>query len=199
MSVNITKRILPLAAFLLMVLSLTAVLPATVLANGGSIVYNGDTGPFNVVTMMNPSPANPTVPLHFDVIVTKRGSDQRVTSATITVNPSMPGMEMPGMNSTRLTQSFNRPNQYEIDIPLSMEGRWRFEFTLIDPALGSTNFVVDTNVAKPDAPWPIIIGILVGLPVLAGLTWFFLFKGNGQDDDDEEEEAAKPAKAKARS
>jgi YtkA-like len=173
---------------LLVALGLALLAPLTASANGGSVVYQGDTGQFNIVVLMNPTPAIPTAPLHFDVILTKRNSPEPVNSATVIIDPSMPGMEMPGVVPQRLSKSQTRTNQYEVDLDVSMEGLWRFQFQIIDPALGSASFTVDQKVEKVNAPWAVIVGIIVGLPVLAGLSWFFLFRKGDEDDEDEDED-----------
>lgn len=169
-------------------LALGLVSPSTSLANGGTLIFSGDTGPFNVNLLISPSPPTPSVPAHFTMILTKKSSDQPVTTATITVEPEMPGMAMPGVVGARFIQNAARPNQYDIDVPVSMEGMWRFNIRIIDPQLGSTSFTADAKVEKPDAPWAIIIAILIGLPVLAGMTWFFLFRSQKDDDEDDEDE-----------
>jgi hypothetical protein len=172
---------------LLLALGLALIAPLTANANGGSIVYQGDTGQFNITVLMNPTPAIPTAPLHFDVILTKRGSPDPVNTATVIIDPGMPGMDMPGVVPQRLGKSQTRPNQYEVDLDVSMEGLWRFKFQVVDPALGSANFTVDQKVEKVNAPWAVIVGIIVGLPILAGLSWFFLFRKVDDDDEDDED------------
>jgi hypothetical protein len=181
---NCIKRV---TVALLTIILTGLVVPLQASANGGSIVYQGDTGQFNITVLMNPTPAIPTAPLHFDVILTKRGSPDPVNGATVIIDPSMPGMEMPGVVPQRLGKSQTRTNQYEVDLDVSMEGLWRFQFQVIDPALGSVNFTVDQKVEKVNAPWAVIVGIIVGLPVLAGLSWFFLFRKTDEDDEDDED------------
>jgi hypothetical protein len=178
-------------------LALLAISPSTSLANGGTLIFSGDTGPFNVNLLISPSPPTPSVPAHFTMILTKKSSDQPVTTATITVEPEMPGMAMPGMVGTRFIQSPARPNQYDVDVPVTMEGMWRFNIRVIDPQLGSTSFTADAKVEKPDAPWAVIIAILIGLPVLAGMTWFFLFRGQKDDDDEDEDDEGDKGKGPA--
>ena len=175
-------------ALLIWLISLSFVVPSMTLANGGTIVFVGDKGPFNITMIMSPSPANPEVPTHIDIIMTKKGTDQPVTAATIIVLPEMPGMAMPGVVGQRFTQRQGRPNQYEVDMPLNMEGLWRFNITISDPQLGSTTYTFDAKVEKIDAPWAVIVGILVALPVLAGLTWWFLFRNLNNDNDDDDGE-----------
>lgn len=166
--------------------SLVLAAPAIGQANGGTPVFNGDSGNFNVYLTISPSPPTPNVPAHFTMILTKKASDQPVTGATVFVEPTMTGMAMPGLAKQRFVQTQGRPNQYDIDVPVTMEGTWLFAVTIVDPGLGDTTFTVNTKVEKPDAPWPIIIAILVALPLLVGLTWFFLFRKTGDDDDDDE-------------
>jgi hypothetical protein len=182
---RVEKRLL---LALLLGVGLALLLPLQTRANGGAVVYQGDTAQFNITVLMNPAPATPTTPLHFDVILTKRGSPDPVNSATIIVDPSMPGMEMPGVAPQRMTKSPIRPNGYEVGLEVSMEGLWRFQFQILDPTLGAANFTVEQKVQKLDAPWPVIVAIIVGMPVLAGLSWFFLFR-NTEDETDEEAEA----------
>ncbi|HEX2912642.1 MAG TPA: FixH family protein [Chloroflexia bacterium] len=172
----------------LILLALTLAVPAIGKANGGTIIYNQDTGPFNVYLAVSPSPPTPNVPAHLTLLLTKKASDQPVTTATILVEPEMPGMAMPGTTGARFNQTQSRPNQYDVDVPVSMEGMWNFKITISDPQLGQTSFVAQAKVEKPDAPWPIIIAILVALPTLAALTWFFLFRNEKDDDDDDEED-----------
>lgn len=175
-------------ALLIWLIMFSLVLPSTSLANGGTIVFVGDKGPFNITMIMSPSPANPDVPTHIDIIMTKKGTDQPVTSATIIVLPEMPGMAMPGVVGQRFSQQQGRPNQYIVDMPLTMEGLWRLNITISDPQLGSTEYTFDAKVEKIDAPWAVIVGILVALPVLAGLTWWFLFRNLNNDDDNDDDD-----------
>lgn len=173
----------------LLILTVSLLTPATARANGGTPIYNGDIGNFNVYLLISPSPPTPTVPAHLTMVVTKKGTDQPVTAATVLVEPSMLSMPMPGSAGLRFVQMPGRPNQYDVDIPVTMEGDWRLKITIIDPLLGTVLFTADTKVEKSDIPWPIIIALLVALPLLAGLTWFFLFKDeSGLDEEDEEEE-----------
>jgi hypothetical protein len=172
----------------LIVATLGFLIPSTTLANGGTPIYNGDVGNFNVYLLVSPSPPTPTVPAHLTMVVTKKGSDQAVTAATVLVEPSMPSMAMPGGAGQRFLQNPSRPNQYDVDVPVSMEGDWRFKITITDPQFGTTSFVAETKVEKPDAPWPIIIAILIALPLLAGLTWYFLFRGQDNEDDDDDDD-----------
>lgn len=195
------KKQLGLTGWLLMtLLSLHLVLPATSQANGGTPIFNGDSGPFNVYLILSPTPPTPNVPVHFSLLLLQRGTSRAVTTATVILEPSMPGMEMPGVTRQRFLQAQGQPNRYELDVPLTMEGQWRFNITIVDP-LGQTSFVADAKVEKPDAPWPIIIAILLALPTLAGLTWWFLFRGQsndeGEDEDgDEEDEGNNPREVK---
>ncbi len=172
----------------LIVAVLTLSLPANTLANGGTPIYNGDIGNFNVYLLISPSPPVPTVPAHLTMVITKKGSDTPVTAATVLVEPSMPSMAMPGSGGQRFIQTPSRPNQYDVDVPVSMEGEWTFKITIADPQYGTVSFNATAKVEKPDAPWPIIIAILIVLPVLAGFTWFFLFRGNNDKDEDDEDE-----------
>ncbi len=172
----------------LIVAMLSFLMPSTSLANGGTPIYNGDIGNFNVYLLVSPSPPTPTVPAHLTMVLTKKASDQPVNTATVLVEPSMPSMAMPGSGGQRFLQTPGRPNQYDVDIPVSMEGDWTFKITITDAQFGAVSFVAITKVEKPDAPWPIIIAILVALPMLAGLTWYFLFRGQDKDDEDDEED-----------
>ncbi len=169
---------------------LSFLVPSTTLANGGTPIYNGDIGNFNVYLVVSPSPPTPTVPAHLTMVLTKKASDQPVNTATVLVEPSMPSMAMPGSGGQRFLQTPGRPNQYDVDVPVSMEGDWTLKITITDPQLGTVSFVANTKVEKPDAPWPIIIAILIALPLLAGLTWYFLFRGqdNNEDEDEKEDE-----------
>lgn len=158
------------------------------LANGGTPIYNGDIGNFNVYLLVSPSPPNPTVPAHLTMVLTKKSSDQPISAATVIVEPTMVSMPMPGSTGLRFVQPSGRPNQYDVDIPVTMEGDWRFKITISDPQFGTSSFVADTKVEKPDAPWGVIIAIVIALPLLAGLTWFFLFRDEGEIQDDDEDD-----------
>lgn len=163
-------------------------LPASALANGGTPIYNGDVGNYNVYLLVSPSPPVPTLPAHLTMVITKKGSDTPVTAATVLVEPTMPSMAMPGSTGQRFIQTPSRPNQYDVDVPVTMEGDWVFKLTITDPQYGTASFTANAKVEKPDAPWPIIIAILIVLPVLAGLTWFFLFRGSSDKDDDDDDD-----------
>lgn len=167
---------------------LSFIVPSTTLANGGTPIYNGDIGNFNVYLLVSPSPPTPTVPAHLTMVLTKKASDQPITAATVLVEPIMPSMAMPGSGGQRFLQTPGRPNQYDVDVPVTMEGEWTFKITITDPQFGTASFTAKTKVEKPDAPWPIIIAILIALPLLAGLTWYFLFRGQDHDDDDEDDD-----------
>jgi hypothetical protein len=172
---------------------LALLVPNSLQANGGSIIFAQDSGPFNVIIIASPSPPNPNVPLHLNVIVTKASSPEKITDATIIFDPSMPGMEMPGLTKLRHYPG-QTPNTYDVDIPVSMEGRWRVNITIISPQFGQTTITIEVTVEKPSAPWLVIILILLGLPILAGVTWFFLFRPSAEDDeaDENEDEEAQP-------
>ena len=165
--------------------------PGITQANGGALIYTQDTGPFNVQLALSPTPPVPTLPAHFTMILTRRSSEVRVTDATVLVEPTMNAMAMPGIASQRFVQNQARPDQYDVDVPVSMEGIWDFKINIISPTVGQTSFVANAKVEKPDAPWPIIIAILVALPALAGLTWYFLFRKQDDDEDDEGGETGK--------
>ncbi len=155
-------------------------------ANGGTIAVSGDKGPFNVTLIYSPSPPSPTVPLHLTMTVTKASSDNPVNSATVLATPAMPGMAMPGATPVRFVQAPARPNMYDADVPVGMEGLWSLTVQIIDPQLGQTSFDVSFKVEKPSAPWGVIIGILVALPALAGLTWWLLFRDKNATESDDE-------------
>src|SRR6476661_5855680 len=93
----------------LIVATLGFLTPSTTLANGGTPIYNGDVGNFNVYLLVSPSPPTPTVPAHLTMVITKKGSDQAVTAATVLVEPSMPSMAMPGSAGQRFLQNPSRP------------------------------------------------------------------------------------------
>lgn len=157
----------------------------SVQANGGTVIFADDSGAFNIYLVLSPSPPTPDVPAHFSLLLNTKDRGIPVGTATILVEPSMPGMEMPGVTGQRLSQFQGRPNQYEGDIALSMEGQWQFKITVVDPQLGSTSFTTGAKVEKPAVTWPIIAAILVAMPVMAILTWWFLFRS--QDDEEEED------------
>jgi hypothetical protein len=117
--------------------------------------------------------------------VTKASSPQKVTDATVIFDPNMPGMEMPGVTQLRHYPG-QTPNTYDVDIPVNMEGVWRVNVTIVSPQYGQTNFPLEVTVEKPSAPWLVIVLILLGLPILAGVTWFFLFRPSKDDDDEDE-------------
>ena len=189
-----TKNYKKLVFSWLFLLSLTLwLLPSMALANGGTIIYpqqgqTGNIGPFGVLVTESPSPPSPDVQTHLSVLLTKANSDARVIDATILFTPGMTGMAMPDAPSRR-SYAGQQPNTYDVDLPLSMEGDWSVTLTIHSPTYGDANFDLSLKVEKPSAPWPFIIGILVGLPVLAGLTWWLLFRGGSADDDEDEEEA----------
>lgn len=160
--------------------------PQLAVANGGTIVANGDKGPFNISLLASPSPPSPEIPVHLTLIVTKAGSDTPVKDATVIASPTMPGMAMPGAEPRRFFQTPSRPNQYDVDVPVGMEGLWSLNIQIISPELGQTAFDINLKVEKPSAPWGVIIGILVAMPLLAGLTWWLLFRKAGAEDEDEE-------------
>ena len=171
---------------LLAVASLGLLAPTNTQANGGTLVFNQDSGPFNIQLAISPTPPVPTIPAHFTMVVSKSSSDIPVADATSFVQATMTGMPMPGASGQRFIQNQSRPNQYDVDVPVTMEGNWNFSITIVSPSVGQTTFTAQSQVEKPDAPWPIIIAILVALPALAALTWWFLFRN--QKDDDEEDE-----------
>ncbi len=183
----------------LVIIAIGFLIPDTALANGGTLVYSGDSGNFNVNIVMSPSPPVPTVPTHFTLVLTRKASDQPVPTATVTVEPEMLAMAMPEVSGQRFIQNPNRPNEYHVDIPTTMEGLWRFNFKVVDPQLGVTSFKVDSKIEKPDAPWIIIVAILVGLPVLSAITWFFLFRSRNDDDEDDNDEDGQEKGDKSRS
>ncbi len=190
MSVKTKINILPVLAIMLALL-----LPATALANGGQIIYADNQGPFNVVISRSPSPPTPEVALHLSILLTRASSAQKVTDATVTIMPAMPGMDMPGTAPVR-TYRGQTENTYDADIPVAMEGSWNFQVTVISPQFGNVTFTISDKVEKPQVPWVIIVGILIGLPLLAGLTWFFLFRKT-VDDEDEEESPGKKLSGKS--
>jgi hypothetical protein len=178
--------------WLFLVILNLGLLPSIALANGGTIIYpqqgqTGNVGPFGVLVTESPSPPSPDAQTHLSVLLTKANSDARVIDATILFTPGMTGMAMPDTPSRR-SYPGQQPNTYDVDLPLSMEGTWSVTLTIHSPTYGDANFDLSLNVEKPSAPWPFIIGILVGLPVLAGLTWWLLFRGGNADDDEDEEE-----------
>jgi hypothetical protein len=154
-------------------------------ANGGTILTDGDKGPFNITLVASPSPPTPEVPVHLTLIVTRVNSNKPVNDASIIATPSMPGMAMPGVEPKRFLQTVARPNIYDVDIPVGMEGLWNMNLQIISPELGQTTFDVSFKVEKPAAPWGVIIGILVALPLLAGVTWWFLFRGQSSEEEED--------------
>lgn len=163
--------------------------PQAASANGGTIAVSGDKGPFNVTLVYSPSPPTPGVPLHMTMILTKASSDNPVNDAVVIANPTMPGMAMPGGSEPkRFVQTASRPNMYDVDVPVAMEGLWNINLQIVSPQLGQATFDVNFKVEKPSAPWGVIIGILVALPLLAGVTWWLLFRNKSGDEAEEEEE-----------
>lgn len=158
-------------------------------ANGGTVVYNGDTGPFNIYMVLSPTPPTIEAPVHFTLLITKKGTDLPVNSATVLIEPQMSEMAMPEVGSQPFLQNPARLDQYDVDVRVQMEGEWKFLVTVSDPQIGQTTFLVETRVEKSNIPWTIIIAILVGFPLMTWLSWRFLFKeGNNKNTEDEDEE-----------
>jgi|GEM_PF-2371242 len=172
----------------LLALLLIATQSSAAQANGGTIIFVDNVGAFNVIVTRSPSPPTPNVSLHMSMLITKANNPQKVTDATVIVSPDMPGMAMGGVVPTRAYRG-QTENTYDVDFPVNMEGQWVFQIQINSPQFGVSDFTVKDKIEKPDAPWIIIIGILVGLPILGGLTWFFLFRKSGMDDDEDEEKA----------
>lgn len=189
-----TKRIYLALVVGLMASLLAVALPKSALANGGTIIFSNDVGNFNVLVTETPSPPTPDAETHLSVLLTKRNSDAMVTDATVIFNPDMPSMAMQGQGSKRAFPG-QAPNTYDINLTLGMEGSWVVHVTVHSPTYGDAQFDVNLSVEKPSAPWPFIIAILVGLPVLAFLTWWLLFRKQSDDDDDDDEPGVKANKA----
>ncbi len=156
-------------------------------ANGGAIAFAGDRGPFNVTIQYSPNPPNPGEPLHLSMLLTKASSDVQVKDATAIAAPSMPSMAMGGAEPVRFTQTASRLNLYDVDIPVGMEGIWQVNIQIISPQLGQTQFELPFKVEKTSPAWGIIVGIMVALPLMAGLTWWFLFRGTPEEKSEEVE------------
>ncbi|OJV99083.1 MAG: hypothetical protein BGO39_16615 [Chloroflexi bacterium 54-19] len=165
--------------------------PFPALANGGTPIYNGDIGSFNVYLLISPSPPTPVVPAHLTMVITRKSSDDPVTEAVVTVDPVLLATPVSGATRLKFYQTPGRPNQYDVDIPVATEGDWRFDIIIDDPKLGVVSFNAQTRVEKSDPPWPVIIALVIALPLLAGLTWFFLFRESAdlefEDEEDEDD------------
>ncbi len=171
---------------------LILILPGQTWANGGTLIFGNDVGPYNVTVSESPSPPSPDVSTHLSVLLTKAKSDLQVRNANIIFTPAMSAMAMPDVGSRRSFQG-QTPNTYDVDLPLNMEGDWVIHTQIAAPGFAPATLDLNLKVEKPSAPWPFIIGILVGLPLLGFLTWFLLFRG-GHDDDDDEESKVSPRK-----
>jgi hypothetical protein len=106
-------------------------------------------------------------------------------------------MAMPGSEAIRAYRG-GTENTYDIDFPVPMEGAWEYNIQVISPQFGQTSFVLKDKVEKPEVPWFLIAGILVGMPLMAGLTWYLLFRRSNDEDDKDEDEESTPRKPKAR-
>jgi hypothetical protein len=184
-----TKSHVLISGLLVSLLMLVVASPLTALANGGTIVFAQNVGPYNVVVTRSPTPATPNVSLHLSILITCASSPQKVTDATVIVSPSMPGMEMPGSVPVRAYRG-QTENTYDVDIPVNMEGIWQFDIQIISPQYGQATFILKDTVEKPEAPWAIIIAILIGLPMMAGLTWFLLFRKTTDAEEDDKEDSS---------
>jgi hypothetical protein len=184
-----TKSHVLISGLLVSLLMLVVASPLTALANGGTIVFAQNVGPYNVVVTRSPTPATPNVSLHLSILITRASSPQKVTDATVIVSPSMPGMEMPGSVPVRAYRG-QTENTYDVDIPVNMEGIWQFDIQIISPQYGQATFILKDTVEKPEAPWAIIIAILIGLPMMAGLTWFLLFRKTTDAEEDDKEDSS---------
>ncbi|NWJ47588.1 MAG: hypothetical protein HXX08_17165 [Chloroflexi bacterium] len=185
------NKLLKIASSFILTICLFIFGANTVFANGGTIIFAQDVGPFNVIVSRSPTPPTIGASVHLSILITKASNPQKVTDATVIVNPAMPGMDMPGVTPVRAYRG-QTENTYDVDIPVNMEGQWTYNIQVISPQLGESNFPVKDKVEKADAPWIIIIAILVGLPIMAGVTWFLLFRKTSSDDEDEEKTISEP-------
>lgn len=174
---------------------LATIVPSLALANGGTIIFSQDVSNFNVLVTETPSPPTPDAETHLSVQLFKRNSDTLVRDATVIFNPAMSSMAMPAGGSKRAIPG-QAPNTYDVNLSLAMEGTWVVHVTVHSPTFGDAQFDVNLSVEKPSAPWPFIIAILIGLPILAFLTWWLLFRNQGRDDDDDEDEPGGKAASK---
>ena len=156
-------------------------------ANGGQVIKEGKFGAYNAIISATPWPANPGN-LHLSMVLTRADAPDPVSNATVIFSNEMPGMAMPDAKPVRAFQG-SRPNIYDVDIPLSMDGDWQVNVQIIG-ALGQADIPLTLKVEKPTPPWGLIIGLLVGLPMLAAGSWFFLFR---KSDDEDDEDAPAPA------
>ena len=83
-------------------------------------------------------------------------------------------------------------NVYSADIPVSMEGTWLVHVMIQSSGTGAANFDLSFVVEKPAPPWPLLIGLVIAVTLVAGLAWFFLFRNKTDDDEEETNPPLKP-------
>ena len=153
---------------------------------GSRTVFAGKVGAYSLTLNRAPDPPVPDVPSRLTLRVQTAADAQPVDDASVMIVPNMPGMPMPGMTDARFSHTAS--GQYEVSVPVSMEGYWFFDVKLDNSRLGTAQFRFEDRVEKPATPWALIALLVVGLTVGAGLIAFGVLSGrhDGNDDDDED-------------
>jgi hypothetical protein len=133
-------------------------------------------GSYQVTVKHSPHPATPNTPLQLQIKVIQTSTAQELTDATIIVNPSMPGMEMPGV--VPVTAKLNPvKNSYEAIVPVEMAGLWEFRVAIQSTQFPRTEFTLTDQVERDQLSWILILVITLGLPCLMVLFWVSLLRG----------------------
>ena len=153
---------------------------------GSRTVFAGKVRVYSLTLNRAPDPPVPDVPSRLILRVQTAADAQPVDDASVMIVPNMPGMPMPGMTDARFSHTGS--GQYEVSVPVTMEGYWFFDVKLDNPRLGSAQFRFEDTVEKPATPWVLIVLLIAGLTVGAGLIAFGVWGGrhDGNDDDDED-------------
>ncbi|MEI6047072.1 MAG: hypothetical protein WCS37_22245 [Chloroflexota bacterium] len=130
-------------------------------------------GPYQVIVKHSPHPANPKTHLLLEIEVFQTNTTQGVTNATITINPSMPGMKMKGV--LPVIAKLNPANRnYEAIVPVEMAGLWEFQVAIQSTQFPPAEFTLTDQVERDQLPWILIFALLLGLPCLMIRIWVYL-------------------------